>query len=185
MFAYDPLAVLPRSRRRSGTARRRRRDRLAARRAGRGLGRASARRSRGDRVTSFPHVGHNLMRYRPTRCRRDPSASASMAVARIARCASSIRTSTCATTSPTRRSSARRSRLRGRRASGAHPRRARGGRRLRASSAPTEHGLGPILAVHDEGSSGSSSQPGRGPPQGIERPALIPDTWPNRRCSMA
>src|SRR4029079_11611644 len=45
---------------------------------------------------------------------------------------------------------------------------------------PAGHGLGPVLAVHDEGfvrfleSAWSAVRR-----EGLERPALIPDTWPN------
>ena len=46
--------------------------------------------------------------------------------------------------------------------------------------APTEHGLNPILAVHDEGLVRFLATCwGEVRGQGIERQALIPDTWPN------
>jgi acetoin utilization deacetylase AcuC-like enzyme len=46
--------------------------------------------------------------------------------------------------------------------------------------APTGHGLGPILAVHDEGLVRFlESAWGSVRREGIERPSLIPDTWPN------
>ena len=47
---------------------------------------------------------------------------------------------------------------------------------------PSEHGLGPVLAVHDEGLVRFlESAWGEVRRQRLDRPALIPDTWPNPR----
>ena len=46
--------------------------------------------------------------------------------------------------------------------------------------APREHGMEPIRAVHDEGLVRFLESAWAGVQrEGIERPALIPDTWPN------